>query len=112
MAMHGFDPVAYFSQARAVLGRPALQRVFGGATWRFRNEGNAAAFAANPEVYLPRFGGYDPLAMDGGWLRPAIRWCDLSSTIACICSTIRRPARPLWPIRGAQSRRARPAGRD
>ena len=32
-----------------------------GAIWRFRNEGNRAAFAADPEVYMPRFGGYDPV---------------------------------------------------
>ena len=34
--------------------------------WRFRNEGNRAAFIANPEVYMPRFGGYDPVAVARG----------------------------------------------
>jgi hypothetical protein len=37
-----------------------------GAVWRFRNEGNRAAFAEHPEVYLPRFGGYDAVAIARG----------------------------------------------
>ncbi len=36
------------------------------ATWRFRNEGNRAAFVDNPEVYAPQFGGYDPVAIARG----------------------------------------------
>ena len=34
--------------------------------WRFSNEGNRAAFAEHPEVYTPRFGGYDPVAIARG----------------------------------------------
>jgi hypothetical protein len=34
--------------------------------WRFRNEGNKAAFMADPEVYMPRYGGYDPIALGRG----------------------------------------------
>jgi YHS domain-containing protein len=30
-----------------------------GAVWRFRNEANRAVFLAHPEIYAPRFGGYD-----------------------------------------------------
>jgi hypothetical protein len=37
-----------------------------GAIWRFRNAGNRAAFAANPEINTPRFGGYDPVAIGRG----------------------------------------------
>jgi hypothetical protein len=37
-----------------------------GAVWRFINEGNRAAFAGHPEVYAPRFGGYDPVAIGRG----------------------------------------------
>ena len=38
--------------------------------WRFRNEGNRAAFVADPEVYMPRFGGYDPVAVARGASAP------------------------------------------
>jgi hypothetical protein len=41
-----------------------------GATWRFRNEGNRAAFGDDPEVYIPQFGGYDPVAVARGASAP------------------------------------------
>ena len=50
LALSGFDPVAYFTDSRPLLGRPDLEASFSGATWRFRNEGNRAAFLENPEV--------------------------------------------------------------
>jgi hypothetical protein len=34
--------------------------------WRFRNVGDQAAFVAHPEVYMPRYGGYDPVALGRG----------------------------------------------
>jgi hypothetical protein len=66
LALSGFDPVAYVTDARPLIGRGDLEMRFAGATWRFRNEGNRAAFAENPEVYLPTFGGHDPVAVTRG----------------------------------------------
>lgn len=63
LAVNGFDPVAYFTEAMPRLGRPEFELSFAGVVWRFRNEGNRAAFKADPEVYMPRFGGYDPVAL-------------------------------------------------
>ncbi|MBR0939219.1 YHS domain-containing (seleno)protein [Bradyrhizobium jicamae] len=60
LAIEGFDPVAYFTDAAPTLGRPEYEAAEGGAVWRFRNEGNRAWFIANPEIYGPQFGGYDP----------------------------------------------------
>jgi hypothetical protein len=34
-----------------------------GTVWRFSNEGNRGAFDLHPEVYAPRFGGNDPVAV-------------------------------------------------
>jgi hypothetical protein len=70
LAIDGFDPVAYFIDAGPKAGRGDLELRFGGATWRFRNEGNRAAFAADPDVYAPRFGGHDPVAMGRGASTP------------------------------------------
>ena len=39
---------------------------YGGAVWRFCNIGNRAAFAARPDVYMPQFGGYDPVGVARG----------------------------------------------
>ena len=40
LAIDGFDPVAYFVDAAPKEGRAELELRFGGATWRFQNEGN------------------------------------------------------------------------
>ena len=66
LAIAGFDPVAYFVEASPVLGKGDFEYALAGAVWRFRNEGNLAAFVDNPEVYMPRFGGYDPVAVARG----------------------------------------------
>ncbi|WP_210209967.1 YHS domain-containing (seleno)protein [Pseudolabrys taiwanensis] len=66
LALSGVDPVAYFTDRKPVFGRPDLELGRFGAVWRFRNPGNRDAFVANPEVYMPQFGGYDPVAIERG----------------------------------------------
>ena len=66
LAISGFDPVAYFIDRAAVPGKGQFEHAFAGAVWRFRNEGNRAAFAADPDFYLPRFGGHDPVGVARG----------------------------------------------
>jgi hypothetical protein len=66
LAINGFDPVAYFTDSRALPGKDEFESPFAGAVWRFRSEGNQAAFAADPDVYMPRFGGYDPVGVARG----------------------------------------------
>ena len=66
LAISGFDPVAYFVDGAAKLGTESYEQAYAGAVWRFCNEGNQAAFIADPDVYLPRFGGYDPVAVARG----------------------------------------------
>jgi hypothetical protein len=70
LALYGFDPVAYFTDGKASRGRGDFEYPFAGAVWRFRNEGNRAAFAERPDVYMPKFGGYDPLALARGVATP------------------------------------------
>ncbi len=66
LAISGFDPVAYFTEGKAIFGRPDVELNVEGAVWRFSNEGNRGAFAGHPEVYAPRFGGYDPVSIGRG----------------------------------------------
>src|SRR5216684_8262615 len=66
LAIEGFDPVAYFVDARPVIGREAFEASEAGAVWRFRNEGNRASFVAHPDIYGPQFGGYDPADLARG----------------------------------------------
>lgn len=70
LAIDGFDPVAYFVEAAPKEGRSGLEFRSDGAVWRFLSEGNRAAFAAAPEVYTPRFGGHDPMALARGAATP------------------------------------------
>ena len=70
LAINGFDPVAYFVEAEPKEGRAEFEFRSNGAIWRFLNEGNRAAFAAAPDVYAPRFGGYDPMALARGAATP------------------------------------------
>jgi hypothetical protein len=70
LALYGFDPVAYFTQGEPALGTADFEYRFADVSWRFRNEGNRAAFATNPEIYAPAFGGYDPLGVARGVASP------------------------------------------
>jgi hypothetical protein len=66
LAISGFDPVAYFTDAKAIQGKGEFEQVVAGTAWRFENAGNSAAFRADPDVYMPRFGGYDPVGVARG----------------------------------------------
>jgi hypothetical protein len=66
LAIEGYDPVAYFIDARPRVGLPEFEAASSGVVWRFLNEGNQASFVAHPEVYGPQFGGYDPVDVARG----------------------------------------------
>jgi hypothetical protein len=66
LALDGVDPVAYFTDSQPLLGRPEFEYRYDGVVWRFRNDANRSAFAQAPEVYMPRYGGHDPVAVARG----------------------------------------------
>lgn len=66
LAVSGYDPVAYFVEGRPVEGRKAFEFEWNGATWRFANAENRAAFAADPEKFAPQYGGYCAWAVSQG----------------------------------------------
>jgi hypothetical protein len=66
MAIGGYDPVAFFTEGRPVIGSANFELRYAGAIWRFRNVGNRDAFAAQPDIYMPKFGGYDPIGVTRG----------------------------------------------
>src|SRR5579862_8768880 len=63
LAISGYDPVAFFTDGRPVAGSANFEFRDAGAIWRFRNVGNRDAFAAQPDIYMPKFGGYDPIGV-------------------------------------------------
>lgn len=58
LAIHGYDPVAYFTQNAAVPGDFQITAAHDGATYRFATKANKAQFEKNPTKYVPQFGGY------------------------------------------------------
>lgn len=66
LAIGGYDPVAYFTDHKAVIGSGNFELSYSGVVWRFCNSGNRAAFAERPDVYMPQYGGYDPVSVAHG----------------------------------------------
>jgi hypothetical protein len=66
LAIGGYDPVAFFTDGKPMVGSGKFELSYEGAIWRFCNVGNRAAFAARPDVYMPQYGGYDPVAVARG----------------------------------------------
>jgi hypothetical protein len=68
VAIHGFDPVAYFVDGGPRKGRPDLALDHAGARWLFSSEANRARFRQEPEKYLPAYGGYCAYGVAQGYL--------------------------------------------
>lgn len=66
VAIHGYDPVAYFTMSKPVEGDAAITSVLEGATFRFANAEHKALFDADPERYAPKYGGYCAYAVSKG----------------------------------------------
>ena len=72
----GHDVVAYFTLGRHAPGLLRIKSVYQGVTFRFANEQHKALFDANPEKYLPQYGGYCANGMAYGipWGGDADTW--------------------------------------
>ena len=57
-AINGYDPVAYFTENKAVRGKPEFTQEWKGVSWLFGSKENAEKFKASPEKYAPQYGGY------------------------------------------------------
>ena len=66
LALKGYDVVAYFSGSKAQPGAPEQQIDFDGMRYRFSSAQNKAAFSADPDRYLPQFGGYCAMGISKG----------------------------------------------
>ena len=49
--------MAYFTQGRAIYGKPQFTHRWKGVEWRFASAANREQFKANPEKYAPKYGG-------------------------------------------------------
>ena len=58
IAILGYDPVAYFTESRAVEGSPDNSYDWLGATWQFASAEHRAMFIAEPIRFAPQYGGF------------------------------------------------------
>lgn len=57
-AVSGYDPVAYFTEGKAVKGDKDYSLEYLGANWYFSSKSNKALFEAEPDKYRPQYGGH------------------------------------------------------
>ncbi|MBE9065863.1 YHS domain-containing protein [Leptolyngbya cf. ectocarpi LEGE 11479] len=58
IALRGYDPVSYFTEAEPVKGQEAHSFTWNDATWHFATAENRDLFSNEPEKYAPANGGY------------------------------------------------------
>lgn len=68
VALDGYDPVSYFTEAAPQLGHPDFEWVWGGVPWYFASSANRDVFMRAPTVYAPQFGGHCLLGLSRGYL--------------------------------------------
>ena len=70
LAIEGYDTVAYFQQGQAQLGSERYRSFWNGAVWLFVTRANRDAFAAEPERFAPRYGGFSAYGISNGEIYP------------------------------------------
>jgi YHS domain-containing protein len=58
IALDGYDPVAFFTDNRPTHGDPAISATYKGAKYLFASKEHKVKFEADPQKYVPQFGGY------------------------------------------------------
>ena len=67
LAIYGYDPVAYFTDGKPVLGSAAFTATHDGATWRFASAAHRELFVKSPARYAPQYGGYCAFGVAGNY---------------------------------------------
>ena len=58
LAIQGYDPVAYFTDNKAVKGNAKFSSEYDGAKYLFASAEHKARFDGDPVKYAPAYGGY------------------------------------------------------
>jgi YHS domain-containing protein len=67
LAIRGYDPVAYFAEARASRGLPDFEYAWDGHRYRFMSRKHRELFKADPLRYAPQFEGTCAMALVNGY---------------------------------------------
>lgn len=71
IAIQGYDVVSYFTDGKPVKGTPTHEVAFDDVKWWFKNATHQEMFNADPERYLPQYGGFCAGGMAMGVSVPA-----------------------------------------
>jgi YHS domain-containing protein len=58
IAVGGYDTVAFFTDGKPTAGDPSITSTHRKATYLFASKAHKAQFDADPEKYVPQFGGF------------------------------------------------------
>jgi YHS domain-containing protein len=58
VAIKGYDPVAYFTEQRAVKGSEEISYSWLGTDWNFSSEKHKKLFSESPVKFAPQYGGF------------------------------------------------------
>lgn len=58
VAIKGYDPVAYFTEGRAMKGSEEFSYNWLGTPWQFASSKHRELFIGDPTKYAPQYGGY------------------------------------------------------
>ena len=58
VAIKGYDPVAYFMDGKAEMGKSTYSYKWNHAEWHFSNTDHLKMFMENPDKYAPQYGGF------------------------------------------------------
>lgn len=68
--IEGYDPVAYFTDNKAVMGNKQYKISYQGAAYWFASAEHASLFKMDPAQYAPQYGAFCGYAVSIGKLRP------------------------------------------
>lgn len=68
--LDGYDPVAFFTDGKPVMGSAAYQSTYRGAVYHFASADHKALFDATPAKYEPQFGAFCAYAVSVGRTAP------------------------------------------
>ena len=63
VGIQGYDPLSYFTQAKAIKGKKEISTTYQGVTYKFSSTENKEMFLKNPSKYEPQYGGWCAYAM-------------------------------------------------
>jgi enamine deaminase RidA (YjgF/YER057c/UK114 family) len=65
LSISGYDPVAYFTDAKPVQGKPEFEQLWHRLRWRFATAEHRDLFVISPDRYAPQYDGYCAMGVSG-----------------------------------------------